>query len=337
LNPLDGILLVDKPLGLTSHDVVFKARKILGLKAVGHAGTLDPLATGLLILLLGEGTKLSDYLLNGDKSYEVRVKLGVRTDSMDLEGEVVETKSVVVSQAEVRAAALGMSGELELEVPVFSAVKVDGKKLYEMAHRGERPEKLPMRKMNFDDINIIAQGDEWIHLSFRCSKGSFVRAWADELGKRLGCGGVVETLRRSRSEPFSVENAITLPELEARLSKGDSRGDRFGDRVGVGDGVGAGEKAKPLSEVASRLAPSWVPLSQALPHFQDVRIAGQDVVLLKNGQISKGLQSDLIRLVNVGKPLPPVRVVDRETGNLMALLLAAPGEFYKIKRVFQAT
>lgn len=309
MNPMNGLLLVDKPKGLTSHDVVHQVRRTLGIRGIGHAGTLDPLASGLLVLLLGEATKVSDYLLNGDKGYDVRVRLGLRTDSMDITGQVLEEKPVLASADEVRTAALSLNGVLDLEVPVHSAVKVDGQRLYKLAHKGERPESVPVRAMNFYDLKVSSQSENTIDVSMRCSKGSFVRSWANHLGVKLGCGGTVEELRRTFSEPLNAENAISLEILKERWEARESHS---------GEAIGS----------------AWIPLRDALPHFLRLDVSGQDEVLLKNGQISKGLQSQLLQFIKLGEAAPPVRVITRETQDLLALLLAEPGQFYKIKRVF---
>jgi tRNA pseudouridine55 synthase len=309
MNPMNGLLLVDKPSGITSHDVVYRARRILGIRGIGHAGTLDPLASGLMVLLIGEATKVSDYLLNGDKGYECKVRLGLKTDSMDITGKILAEKSVDVSPEAIREAALALAGELELEVPVHSAVKVDGKKLYEFAHKGERPEILPMRTMRFYGLEVVALDKQSVTVRMRCSKGSFIRAWANELGEKLGCGATVETLRRLYSQPFESGQAIHLDDLE---SKWNSRTERHGSEIG----------------------PAWIPLKDSLPHFRRLDVAGQDETLLKNGQISQGIKAQLLMNIQIGEAPPPVRVIARETDDLLALLLAEPGQFYKIKRVF---
>lgn len=314
MNPMNGLLLIDKPSGLTSHDVVHKVRRVLGIRGIGHAGTLDPLASGLLVLLIGEATKVSDYLLNGDKTYEVTVRFGVRTDSMDITGQVLEERAVNLDESAVRSAVAGMSGALTLEVPVHSAVKVDGRKLYEFAHRGERPESVPERVMQFFDVEVLALESSRVTVRLSCTKGSFIRAWANELGRRLGCGGCVERLKRLRSQPFELGTAIGLEEVEA---KWEARKERHGSEIG----------------------PAWIPLKESLPHFKEVHVEGACERLLKNGQISGRVRADLLRFVNAvpsspDESLPPVRVISRETDDLLALLLAEPGQFYKIKRVF---
>ncbi len=311
MNPLNGLLLVDKPVGITSHDVVYRARRILGLRAIGHAGTLDPLASGLLVLLLGEATKVSDYLLNENKAYQFKVRLGLRTDSMDITGKVIDETEVDLPPERIFQAVSALSGVLTLEVPVHSAVKVDGQKLYELAHRGEKPDFVPSREMNFYDVRVGEMTGNSVVVNLQCSKGSFVRAWANRLGDDLGVGGCVETLRRVGSNPFSVEDAIGLDQLETVWN---ARSQRDGREIGS----------------------AWIPLTESLPHFRRIEVAGQDERLLKNGQISNALKMQLLPFVPASSEArpPPVRVIARESNDLLALLIAEQGEFYKIKRVF---
>ncbi|MBN8540322.1 MAG: tRNA pseudouridine(55) synthase TruB [Deltaproteobacteria bacterium] len=318
---MNGVLLVDKEPGMTSHDVVARARRTLGIRSIGHAGTLDPLASGLLLLLVGEATKISDYLLNGDKSYEVTVRMGLETDSMDITGKVLKETSLrdsqgqflqEVSEARVREVSLSATGVLSLEVPVHSAVKVGGKKLYELAHKGERPEEVPVREMTFYGLQWLSWSPETAEFTMRisCSKGSFIRAWANYVGGLLGFGGTVSALRRVESAPFNVAKAKRLGTISDLW---ENRKGRSGEVLGS----------------------SWVPLDEALPHFGRIEVAGQDAALLKNGQISKAVQAELLRKIQLGTQPAPIRVIDREENRLLALLAAEPGEFYKIRRVFQ--
>lgn len=318
MSPLDGLLLVDKQPGSTSHDVVARARRILNTKAVGHAGTLDPLASGLLILLIGEGTKVSDYILNGDKAYVVRAKLGVRTDTYDTDGKVLSVEKVDVTIDEIQNAVKSLEGDIELEVPAHSAVKVDGKKLYELARAGAKVEA-PIRKMGFYNLEILEHGDDFVDVKMLCSKGTFVRAWVNALGEKLGCGATVSSLRRVFSSPFKVDQALTLEEIE----------ERWGKREGRTNGASVDE------DDAKLLSSSWVPLRESLPAFKVAWVEGHDEKLLRNGQISKGLQAQLLKFVSLDGTEPPgVRVLSRETQEMVAILLASPGQFYKIKRVF---
>lgn len=308
MNPLNGLLLVDKPTGCTSHDVVAKARRILGLRAIGHAGTLDPLASGLLVLLLGEGTKVSDYVLNGDKAYELTLRLGVRTDSFDMTGEVLEEKPVAVTLEQVRACVGRLSGTLELPVPVHSAVKVQGKKLYEYARKDQAVE-VPVRQMEFKAPEVVAIDLPLVRVTMRCSKGTYVRAWAERLGRDLGCGAAVEALRRVFSEPYTVSDAITLEKLEETWRAREVRDGRL-------------------------LGSAWVPLRDTLPGFRTLRVDGQEEVLMRNGQIAKNLQMRLLSFVSEGTQPPGIKVISQSSDDLLALLVAEGGQFYKIRRIF---
>lgn len=312
MNPINGLLLIDKSVGMTSHDIVAKARRTLGTRSIGHAGTLDPLASGLLILLVGEGTKTSDYLLNGDKSYELRAKLGVTTDSMDITGVVTREAPVDVTLEQIKAAVASLTGTLTLKVPVHSAVKIDGKKLYEYAHKGQTPDVVPDREMSFYDVELIEASGDQVVVRMSCSKGSFIRAWANKLGEVLGCGATVEGLRRTKSSPFDVSRAVTIDEV---VSRWDRASDHHSKEIGD----------------------AWVPLKDALPHFQPIYIDTHCETLLKNGQISKVMQSQLLQHVVIGEAPPPVRVISRETDDMLAILLAENGQFYKIRRNFLKT
>jgi tRNA pseudouridine55 synthase len=311
MNPMNGVLLVDKPKGITSHDVVARTRRILGIRSIGHAGTLDPLASGLLILLIGEGTKVSDYLLNGDKSYEVNVRLGLKTDSMDVTGKTLaETGTEHLSLDLIQSAALKLCGPLQLQVPIHSAVKVDGRKLYEFAHRGVQPADVPTREMVFTEIEVLSVSKTLVRIKLRCTKGSFVRAWANRLGDDLGVGGTVEELRRIHSDPFAVTRAISLEEIAAKWStKTENHGQVFGN--------------------------SWVALSDCLPHLPVLEVEGREETFIKNGQIANNLHAPLLALGGTSEVLPPVRVISRESRDLIAILSADSGQSYKIRRVFQ--
>lgn len=211
----EGLVLVDKPKGITSHDVVGKIRKALNTKRVGHAGTLDPLATGLLIVLVGRATRLSDYLLTQSKSYRVTVELGRETDTLDADGKTTKVFSgPLPSEEEIVETVISTRGLLELPIPQYSAVKVDGKKLYEYARKGESIGTI-YREMLFESVDLQSVSASSFVADIKCSKGSFIRAWAAEVGRRLGCGGVVCELRRLSSGLYSVDEAVALEDLKA--------------------------------------------------------------------------------------------------------------------------
>jgi tRNA pseudouridine55 synthase len=211
-----GILLVDKPQGVTSHDVVARARRLLGTRKVGHAGTLDPMATGLLLLGVDSATRLLTYLVGLDKEYLATIRLGVATDTDDAEGEVVATTDASrVSDAAVAAGIRALTGEIEQVPSTFSAIKVDGRRAYDRARAGEAVE-LAARNVTIHDFELLASRREGavVDLDVRvaCSSGTYIRALARDLGAGLGVGGHLTALRRTRVGPFGVADAVQLPD-----------------------------------------------------------------------------------------------------------------------------
>ena len=202
----DGLLLVDKPSGMTSHDVVDAERRALGVRKIGHAGTLDPMATGLLILGVGRATRLLRYLGMLPKTYEGSARLGEETDTLDADGEVVRTSPVVTSREDVERAASTLVGDSMQTPPAYSAVKVGGRKLYEEARAGRRVQA-PPRPISVDAFEIHAFDGRDVRFRVTCSGGTYVRVLAAELGRALGCGAHLVTLRRSDIGPFSVRDA----------------------------------------------------------------------------------------------------------------------------------
>lgn len=297
-----GLLLIDKSPGMTSHDVVSRVRKILNTSSVGHCGTLDPLASGLMVLLIGEATKLSNYILDRDKAYEVSLRLGLETDTFDIEGTVLKEKDVQVSESAVQKKGLEFHGDFEWPVPMYSAVKMQGEKLYEMARRGQTVQT-PVKTMSFRDVQFLGGQGRDFRFSLACTKGSYIRSWVHNLGLDLGVGAIMIGLRRLKSEPYSVDGALSLESLEAKKT-----------------------------ELASH--PAFIPISLALPEMKRVRVAGFDQNLLKNGQISLDLRSQLIPMIQ-----PEVdetfKVLSRFDGRLVALIGYEKGRGIFIKRVFQ--
>ena len=222
---MEGILLVDKPTDHTSHDVVARLRGKLRMKRVGHAGTLDPMATGLLIILVGKATRVSQYLMSLDKEYEGTIELGKVTDTQDAEGEVLETIPVpAFSEADILAAVKSFLGDQYQTPPMYSAVKIDGVPLYKSARRGEEVEREPrfIRVMSWEITRFALPR---LDFRLRCTKGTYVRTLAHDLGRKLGCGAHLAALRRTASDKFHVSqaltldqiNALSLPEIEKRL------------------------------------------------------------------------------------------------------------------------
>lgn len=209
----DGILIIDKPTGWTSMDVCAKLRGILREKRIGHAGTLDPMATGVLPVFVGRATKAVQFAENGRKEYHAVLKLGTVTDTQDTTGAVLEAHPVTVGADKVRAALEHFTGELLQLPPMYSALKVNGQKLYDLARQGKTVERKP-RAITVYELELLEQSapDEFA-LRVVCSKGTYIRTLCHDLGEYLGCGGCMAALRRTRSGGFSVENARRIGEL----------------------------------------------------------------------------------------------------------------------------
>lgn len=212
---VSGILVLDKPLGMTSSDAVQKVKRLFDAEKVGHTGALDPLATGVLPLCLGEATKFSQYLLNSDKRYWTRIRLGVATDTGDSEGQVVATRSVgAVTAARIEAALEHFRGAIEQIPSMFSAIKHKGQPLYKLARQGIEVEREPRAVTIFSNELIAIDGDE-IELEIHCTKGTYIRTIAEDLGERLGSGAHVVALRRLTAGPYGEEDLVTIGTLEA--------------------------------------------------------------------------------------------------------------------------
>lgn len=212
---LDGVLAVDKAPGMTSHDVVAITRRALQTKKVGHCGTLDPLATGLLLITVGRGTKIQDLLMSEDKEYVGTMRLGQVTSSQDAQGEVLETRDVPeLSGEEIEAAFNEFRGDFYQTPPMVSAIKKDGVPLYKLARQGKTVEREP-RFVHVYGYSLDAIRVPEIDFTVRCSKGFYVRTYAHDIGQKLGCGAHLQALRRTKSGKFSVEGAVTVEELKS--------------------------------------------------------------------------------------------------------------------------
>lgn len=212
---MEGILLLDKPADHTSHDVVARLRGKLKMKRIGHAGTLDPMATGLLVILVGKATKVSQYLTSLDKEYEGTVELGKVTDTQDADGEMMETRPVPpFTEADIRAGIQGFLGDQYQTPPMYSAVKIDGQPLYKAARKGEEVEREPrfIRVMSWDVTRFELPRFDF---RMRVTKGTYVRTLAHDLGQKLGCGAHLAALRRTASDKFHISQAVTMDQLQA--------------------------------------------------------------------------------------------------------------------------
>ena len=213
-DPFDGILLVDKPTEWTSHDVVAKIRNTFKLSKCGHGGTLDPLATGLLVLLIGKGTKLSDRIMTGDKTYEGTMHLGITTNSQDADGEILEEKdaSHITREMVEEVIAKSYMGKIEQIPPMVSAIKKDGVPLYKMARQGLEIEREP-RKLEIFEFEVTGFDNPLVHFRVKSTKGTYVRTLAHDIGNDLGVGGSLDALRRTNSGPLSIDKAHTMEEI----------------------------------------------------------------------------------------------------------------------------
>ena len=210
---VNGVLLLDKPRGITSNLALQKARRLLNAARAGHTGTLDPLATGLLPLAFGEATKFCADLLDADKAYEACLKLGVCTATGDAEGEVIETRAVTVTRAQVEAALARLEGEIEQVPPMHSALKYRGQPLYALARRGIEVERAP-RSVTIRRLALLALEGDRARVEVECSKGTYVRVLAQDIGAALGCGAHLAELRRTRVGPLTLAGAVELAALE---------------------------------------------------------------------------------------------------------------------------
>ena len=221
-NNMDGIIVVNKPKGCTSHDIVYKVKKITNSK-VGHTGTLDPMATGVLPLLIGKGTLCSKYLINHDKIYQAKIQLGQKTDTADAEGEVVEEQEVGnLSEVGIKQILNTFIGKQEQMPPMYSAIKVNGKKLYEYARKGQTVEIQP-RQIEIYDIKLMELDKKNNQLQFQvsCSKGTYIRSLCEDIAKRLGTVGYMCELNRVQVGDFNISNSVTVEELQENIDEVD--------------------------------------------------------------------------------------------------------------------
>jgi tRNA pseudouridine55 synthase len=296
---ISGLLLVDKSLGPTSHDVVAVARRALGTRAVGHTGTLDPTASGALVLVIGEATKLVNMLSGGEKRYHATLQLGAETTTLDAGGEVVATAAVpALTRADVEQAARAFAGEIEQRAPLVSAIKIEGRSLQKRVRAGETVEA-PLRRVRIDALEIEAFDGQRVVFSVRCGKGFYVRALARDLAAALGTLGHLTALRRTHNAGFSVDDAVTFESLRAAARGTDQ------DR----------------ENVRARLLP-LVSLCQRLPHasFDDDACTslrhGRALSVTDWAHLGLEEQAELIAFSSAGQP---VAIVQRSLDTLRVL------------------
>ena len=215
---MTGIICLDKPRDMTSFMAVKRASRILGVKKAGHTGTLDPMATGVLVIMLGHATRFIELLPEHRKSYTARVKLGITTDTLDITGEVLSENPVNVTKEQLLNVAENFKGEILQTPPMYSALKKDGERLYDLARKGIEIER-EQRKITIEKLEIYDFDGIEFSMDVTCSAGTYIRSLCDDIGSSLGCGAVMTELRRTSANGFSIENAVTLEELEQLVSE----------------------------------------------------------------------------------------------------------------------
>ncbi len=220
---MNGVININKPLGMTSHDVVYRLRKLLSIKKIGHTGTLDPDASGVLPMCIGRATKVADMLTAQDKQYIAEVTMGSATDTLDASGTVTDTAEVNVTEEDIRQTLSAFVGDIEQIPPMYSAIKVDGKKLYELAREGKEIERQP-RLVRIDSIEVLGFDLENNRFSIKvdCSKGTYIRTLCDDIGRELGCFAHMSALCRTRSGRFDISDSYTLEQVEEMFAKGNT-------------------------------------------------------------------------------------------------------------------
>ncbi len=281
-NALEGVLNINKSAGMTSHDVVDEVRRILKIKRVGHTGTLDPQATGVLPICVGSATKIARFLTAADKEYLISMKLGIRTDTMDAEGKILEEKAdIPQDRGRVEEVFAQFRGEIEQTPPIFSAKKHQGERLYRLARRGETVDRKPVQVRVYE-LDLISFEPPFVRFRVLCSKGTYARALCDDMGRALNCGAHLFSLVRLKAGQFRLEEAITLARLREVYEEG-------------------------------KLSEALLPIEQALNHLPEVRvlpecsrsilhgssIARQDIVTLPAGL----LEGSLVRVLGMRKKL----------------------------------
>ncbi len=303
---ISGILLIDKPAGITSFEVVRRTRRALKLRKVGHLGTLDPFATGLLVLCLGEGTKLAPYLPPEPKSYRGTLKLGVATDTQDLTGRVLSQTETLPEPEAVRRLAATLVGEISQVPPMYSAVHYQGERLYRLARRGQTVE-VPPRAVTIYRLEVEQVDGPRVTFTVECSRGTYIRTLAHDLGAALGCGAHLEALRRLQAGAFRVEEALALATLEE---------------------AAGGPEAHPAP--AEALLARIIPLSRCLPEVRQVTASPGEAARLRQGrEITRPqenlLPGELVQILAAGQLLALARVRPQGAGVALAPLRVFAG------------
>lgn len=300
---MNGMINVYKEAGYTSHDVVARLRGIVKQKKIGHTGTLDPQAVGVLPVCLGNATKLCDLLTDHDKEYEAVLQLGVVTDTQDLTGTILEEKPVLCSEQEVRQTVLSFLGAYQQIPPMYSALKVNGRKLYDLARQGIEVERKP-RPVQIYELQICELSLPFVRFRVCCSKGTYIRTLCQDIGEKLGCGGAMKSLKRTRVGIFTLDSALTLGELEKRKEAGG------------------------LEEIL-------IPVDQLFSRCPGFRVTQKAFPLLRNGnlllpeQLTKmqdGTETDPVRIYDPGDRFYGLYRLDQEQKVYRPYKMFLPGE-----------
>lgn len=261
---MDGIIIINKPKGCTSHDIVYKVKKTCGEK-VGHTGTLDPNATGVLPILIGTGTKLSKYLIDHDKKYLATIKLGIKTSTGDNEGEITEKKAVpILNEQTIQKALEKFIGKQTQTPPIYSAIKVKGKKLYEYARKGEQVQ-IPSREITIYSISLIKINTDELQIEVECSKGTYIRTLCEDISNELGTVGYMKELQRTKVGQFTIEQAI-----DSNLTKQD-------------------------------IENNIISLEMFLKNFESIQLSNKELTQFLNGvKITKNVKNGIYKMYNNG-------------------------------------
>jgi tRNA pseudouridine55 synthase len=271
---VDGFLVIDKPAGISSHDVVNRVRRILGTKKVGHTGTLDPFATGVLPIAVGEGTKAIQFLDEGQKEYEADVRLGLKTDTLDITGTTLQVQDTCgISQEQLLQAIAALTGQISQIPPMYSAIKQGGQPLYKLARKGVEVERIPRQVMIYV-FKLLSFDNPVARVRVNCSRGTYIRTLADDLGQLVGCGACLTELRRTMSGPFQLADALTLEQLASYANEG-------------------------------LVHQFVVTIPAAMAHLESISLTDQEFLFLKNGVPPRDRLSDmpsgLYRLIYAGQ------------------------------------
>ncbi len=304
---INGILKVNKPSGPTSHDVVDRVRSLVGQRRVGHAGTLDPFANGLLLIGVGKGTRMLEYLMHRPKVYDVVMKLGVITDTFDREGKVVEERDVSVSIREVEETLQSFLGEYEQVPPVYSSKKYKGKKLYELAREG-KVVRMPPKTVKIQDLEILEMNLPYVHFKVKVSEGTYIRALCRDVGWKLGCGAIAQELSRESIGPFDLEGAVDVYSCNS-----------------------VQDEMLSLEEVSEKLFPTVVVFEDAEKKI----VNGQKLRVSDLKEFDDFDKNALIRVVNEKGKLLSVAISERKSSFVRTLNSLGKDEFViKPKKVF---